>query len=264
MVHASKTRLKAGLTLGEPLLRAGPRDAGARWLLEFGRLPALGVALWLMAGCAYQGAIDQPVTLKATWFSYLNGDDIRAACAPGAPTWYRLVYNGNYEEQLRAYEVVGDGSGGAHAKARVQTGAGLNLGLLSLGDPQAAARWTTSQDRLSPADLAALESALEASGAFSAAPRGLRLASEQFYWVASLCRNGRFRFNAWLYPSARFAGLRFPETLLRHDGTGISVNPPREVPRIERIRQTVKGEGPPAHFDLEVGENRLEGHRTLF
>jgi hypothetical protein len=112
--------------------------------------------------------------------------------------------------------------------------------------------------------LAAFESALTASGAFGPAPLGLRLASEQFYWIASLCRDGRFHFNAWLYPSARFAGLRFPAALLARDGTGIELNPPREVAAIERVRRTVKGEGGPQHFDLEVGKNGLKGHQTIF
>ena len=231
------------------------------------RRRALGLALLalgVLAGCAYEGAIDQPVTIKATWFSYLNGDDIRSACTDGAPSWYRLVYNGNYDEQLRTYEVVADGTGGAYYKARVQTGSGLDLTKFSFGDLQAMAGWTTVQIRLIPADLAALERALEASDAFGPAPAGLRLASEQFYWVANLCRDGRFHFNAWLYPSVRAAGLRFPQVLLGHDGTGIAVNPPREVAPLERIRRTVKGEGGPRHFDLEVGENGFKGHQTIF
>ncbi len=249
MVYLRIARLKPGLT---PLPRRR-RVFGPIFL-------ALGV----LAGCAYQGAIDQPATIKATWFSYLNGDDIRSACTDGAPSWYRLVYNGNYSEQLRTYEVVADGTGGAYYKARVQTGSGLDLTRFSFGDPQAMAGWTTAQTRLVPADLAALERALEASGAFGPAPVGLRLASEQFYWVASLCRDGRFHFNAWLYPWSRAAGLRFPQVLLGHDGTGIAINPPRAVAPIERVRRTIKGEGGPRHFDLEVGENGFKGHQTIF
>ena len=231
------------------------------------RRRALGLALLalgVLAGCAYEGAIDQPVTIKATWFSYLNGDDIRSACTDGAPSWYRLVYNGNYDEQLRTYEVVADGTGGAYYKARVQTGAGLDLTKFSFDGLQGIAGWITVQTRLIPVDLAALERALEASDAFGPAPVGLRLASEQFYWVASLCRDGRFHFNAWLYPSARAAGLRFPQALLGHDGTGIAVNPPREVAGFERVGRTVRGEGRPQPFDLEVGENGFKGHQTIF
>lgn len=224
----------------------------------------LGAALAILAGCAYRGEIDEPITLKVTWFSFLNGDDIRPACVPGAEPWYRLVYNGAYDEQLRAYEVVGDGAGGAYYTARVLGGPGLDVSRLSLTDPQAMARWTKARDRLGPADLQALEAALAASGAFEAAPVGLRLASEQFYWIVSLCRDGRFHFNAWLYPSARYERLRFPGVLLRHDGTGVAVNPPRKVVGIERARRDVKRDGSPQNFDLEIGENGLARHRTLF
>lgn len=224
----------------------------------------LTLGLAVLAGCAYRGGIDQPITLKATWFSYLNGDDIRAACAPGAEPWYRLVYNGAYDEQLRAYEVVGDGAGGAHLIARVQEGRGLDLTKLSLGDPQAMGRWTKARDRLDPAGLGALEAALEASGAFEAAPAGLWLASEQFYWIVALCRDGRFHFNAWLYPSEGYARLRFPGELLLYDGTGIAVNPPRKVVGIVRNRREPKWSGSPTNFDLTIGENGLAGHVTLF
>jgi hypothetical protein len=224
----------------------------------------LSLGLAVLAGCAYRGGIDRPITLKATWFSYLNGDDIRAACVPGAEPQYRLVYNGAYDEQLRAYEVVGDGAGGAHFVVRVQQGRGLDLTKLSLGDPQAKARWIKARDRLDSAGLAAVEAALEASGAFEAAPAGLWLASEQFYWIAALCRDGRFHFNAWLYPSEGYARLRFPGELLRHDGSGIAVNPPRKVVGILRNRREVKWNGSPTNFDLTIGENGLAGHATLF
>ena len=229
----------------------------------------LHLVLWLasllaLGACAYRGDIDQPVTIKATWFSYLNGDDIRAACQGGAPDRYRLIYNGNYEEQLRSYEVTSLGGGGAGYKARVARGAGLDLTRFSLSDLQSMARWTTSQARLDPGQLAGLDGALAASSAFGTAPQGLRLASEQFYWVMSACRGGVFYFNAWLYPSQRFDQLVFADVLLRYDGTGIAVNPPRKVPRGERIRRAVPGEGMPLHFDVQVGERGLEGMGSLF
>ncbi len=46
---------------------------------------ALGSSLGpvVLAGCACRGRIDRPGTLEATRFSYLNGDDIRAARVPG-------------------------------------------------------------------------------------------------------------------------------------------------------------------------------------
>ena len=47
------------------------------------------------AGCNYQGR-DDALSQRFTWFSYMNGDDILAACNPGAPDRFRFVYNGVY------------------------------------------------------------------------------------------------------------------------------------------------------------------------
>src|SRR3546814_5070289 len=73
----------------------------ARTLL---RAAAVLLPCLLLAACLYRGNIDDPMTIKATWLSYLNGDDMRAACVEGAPLQYRLIYNADYDEQLRSYE----------------------------------------------------------------------------------------------------------------------------------------------------------------
>ena len=183
---------------------------------------------------------------------------------PGAESWYRLVYNGAYDEQLRAYEVVGDGAGGALYTARVMTGSGLNVTNISLADLTAVGGWTKAQDRLNPTELAEFERLLEDSDAFGPAPAGLRLASEQFYWIASLCRDGRFHFNAWRYRSALYDRLSFPAGLLDHDRTGIAVNPPREDAGIVLERHKVERDDGRRFFSLTVAENGLAGHITLF
>lgn len=229
------------------------------------RFFALAAGVMAVGACTYRGGIDQPVTLKATWFSYLDGDDIRAACGQPGVTWYRLVYNGNYDEQLRSYEVVAEGPGPANYVARVINGGGLDLTRLSLRDLQAPGRWTTHRERLDEAERARLERALERSGAFAPAPEGLRLASEEFYWTFAGCRDGAFSFNAWRYPSPGFAQLAFPEVLLAHDRTGLAVNPPRKIAPIEKGR---RGPGPEEdttpRFDLKVGKNGLANTYALF
>jgi hypothetical protein len=161
-----------------------------------------------LAACSYRGGIDNPLVRRAGWFSYLDGADIRAACTEGALDSYRLVYNGRYEEQLRSYEITADGAGGAYLVARAM-GRRPNLARVSLNDILAPWRWRRSEARLKPAELRQFVSMLEASGMFDGPPVGLRLFSGDFYWVASGCRNGVFYFNAWLYPSDRFARLRF-------------------------------------------------------
>lgn len=226
--------------------------------------PVLALASVLLAACAYQGAIDRPVTLKLTWFSYLNGDDMRQTCVPGAPESYRLVYNGNYNEQLRSYEVAGDGAGSGFYTARVMTGGGLDVSKFSISDPQAVAGWTVTQAVLAPANMADLEAALDKSGAFAPAPNGLRIASEQFFWISAACHQGVFYFNAWLNPSDRFSRLVFPEILLRYDRTEIAVNPPRVVVPADRQSASGGGHRPQPRFNLRIGENGLDNSLRFF
>ena len=245
--------------------RTAERSGGLRGLWG---LLLLAVAAGGLTACTYRGDIDSPATIKATWFSYLNGDDIRARCVEGAPDAFRLVYNADYNEQLRSYEVVEQAAGGARLTTRVQGRSGLPLSRLDLRDPLAWARWTTSETELDAEDLAQLIAALERSGAFRAAPAGLNLYSEETYWVSSLCRDGVFSFNAWLFPSERFAGIAFAEVLFAHDGTEVAVRPPKDAPPGARARATVPqrrdaSDKTGSFFTLRVGENGLAGNLAL-
>lgn len=218
----------------------------------------------LLAACSYQGDIDNPATIKATWFSYLNGDDIRAACSEGGGRRYRLVYNADYNEQLRSYEIVGDGDGdgGATLIARVQGASGLRVSRLRLADPLGWVRWTKSVAALSLDQAAGLDAALEASGAFAPAPSGLQLFSKETYWISSLCRDGKFFFNAWRFPSDRYRAVTFDDVLFSLDDTGVAVRAPVAVPpgasakaNVPRIRQAEDETG--SFFNVKVGENGL-------
>ena len=73
---------------------------------------SLAAAVLLAAACAYRGGSDV-FTTKFTWYSYLNGDDIRARCTAGGPSLYRFVYNGVYTRQVRTYAIspAADGRG---------------------------------------------------------------------------------------------------------------------------------------------------------
>ena len=221
----------------------------------------------VLAACTYRGEIDTPATIKATWFSYLNGDDIRAACAEGAGDSYRLIYNADYNEQIRSYEVVGDEGDGARLTVRVQGRSGLVLEEFRLADPLAWMSWKTSRASLDAQTLGQLERALEQSGAFRPAPAGLRLHSRETFWVASLCRDGVFSFNAWRFPSARFDEVAFDEILFGHDATEVAVREPRAVlpgdRRPESPRQRQGNDRSGSTFNLLVGENGLAGHLAL-
>ena len=219
----------------------------------------------LLAGCSYQGDIDNPATFKATWYSYLNGDDIRAACTEGSGSRYRLVYNADYNEQIRSYEVTDDG-GGRVLVVRVQGPGGLRLSRFRFDDPLAWARWTKSEKVLSADQARDLDAALERSGAFGPAPAGLQLFSKETYWISSLCRDGVFAFNAWRFPSDRFEDLSFDELLFALDETGVAVRAPVAVPataaakaNVPRQRQGADETG--SFFAIKVGENGLVGQQ---
>lgn len=223
-----------------------------------GRLLATAVLALLAAACTYGGNIDSPVTLKATWFSYLNGDDIRQRCSlPAAPDEMRLVYNGEYREQIRSYEVVRTTGGEAFFTARVLPR--TNLKAITSEDPLGPWRWRRSQRRLSAEEMQALEAALSESGLYRPAPAGLRLPSDGFYWLAVACRDGRLHFNAWRHPSERWRRLSFPEVLLAYDETGVPLRAPSQARSNPQDRSTEKGEGASARFVLEVGERGLVG-----
>ena len=233
------------------------------------RIPplALGLSLLLLTACQpLPSRMDLPGVQKLTWFGYLDAGDLTGACAAGGPDRYRLIYNAHYAEQIRTYEVAADPSGGAALEAAVQTGSGIGASLrfVSLEDPLESWRWNRVPRRLAAAEFQGLTRALEASGAFGATPEGLRLRSNAFYWIAAGCRAGRPFYNAWVYPSEGYAGLRFPELLFALDGTGVAVNPPRRRDPGERtsanVAPRVQGEAfSVPYFELEVDETGLAG-----
>ncbi len=227
---------------------------------------SLGVAAVLLLGaasaCTHTGQIDLPFAQKVVWFSYLNGDDIRARCQPGSGFEYRLVYNGRYDEQIRSYELVDDGTGGARLTSRVQEGIGIDVTKLSVTNPFKQNAWTKAERQVTPEERIAFENALEASGAGRATSEGLRLFSGEFYWLANICHDGVFVFNAWRYPSDRFGDLAFPELLLAMDETGVELNPPREIAAAERIQANDSHPDRRDYnttFNIEVGDNGLKG-----
>jgi hypothetical protein len=216
----------------------------------------------VLAACAYRGQIDDPLTLKATWLSYLNGDDLRAACVEGAPPQYRLIYNADYDEQLRSYEFAGDGSGGGLLIARVHGQSGIAVDRMTFSDPMAFARWTRNDAVLDAAQLAGLDAALAASGAFDPAPQGLQLFSKETYWISNICRDGVYHFNAWRYPSDRFEAITFDDWLFARDETGVAVRAPVAVPvgasaraNVPRLRDSSDERG--NYFNVKVGDNGL-------
>ena len=240
-----------------PLLRVSGRFLGA---LASRALAGLSGGL-LLAGCAYEGAIDSPLTQKFTWFSYVSGDDIRAACQPGSSEKYRFIYNARYDEQLRSYEVLGDAiDKGGFVTARAQGKATITN--LSSEDFLAPWRWQKARSRLDEQEMAQLREALAEAGFYGKPDVGLELNSKAFYWAVVGCIEGNFFFGGWQDPSEAFKALRFPEMLFAQDGTGLAVNPPRPLNPIERGRSSGPWQdrgGDIPRFLITVGEQGLEG-----
>ncbi|MDX1400771.1 MAG: hypothetical protein R3245_02520 [Kiloniellales bacterium] len=232
-------------------------------LPAFACIAAASIFLFL-AACSYRHQIDNPVTWKLTWYSYIDGEDIRGSCVPGAPLHYRFIYNADYERHVRSYTFIDDDQGGAYVISRATTGSGIDITAFSFEDPFAiGGKWARSERRLSPAELAAFRKSLTASGAFQEPDVGLRVYSNQYYWVAALCDEGRFYFNAWLYPSPAFERFEIPKALYAFDETSVVPPEPIRVPSAARIRGDRRGEKPNSVFEMRVGEEGFVGGPLL-
>lgn len=173
----------------------------------------------LAAGCSYRGPTDDIVSQRLTWFSYLNGDDIRRLCFSGAPERYRLVYNGDFDIQARGYDYVETSGGGGVLNQVVDRGitfgGGQPVDFTRVGAPIRASM------PIGADGAARLKALMRASGVFDPPPVGLRLNSRGHYWIVSGCHDGRFFLTGYRYPSDRYDGLRFVAFLQAADRTGV-------------------------------------------
>lgn len=209
-------------------------------------------AAFLLAGCAYQptgnqGAglgIDNPVERRFTWFSYLDAADIRNSCAAGGPDQLRLIYNGQFPDQVRAYDLLGGAKPVMTARARGTSGNLLNMSFDSLEGMFGPWNFRQSQASLTPAEWAEFNDLLRRSGYATTVQDGMRLHSMDFYWLVAGCEGGNFHFNAWAARSSNtpLGNVRFLEFLLKRDQTGIAYRPPHNVTYIEKYGDT-KGQG---------------------
>lgn len=198
----------------------------------------VGVSL-LLGACAYQPGgnrgsgmgIDNPVERKFTWFSYLDAADIRNSCAAGGPDQLRIVYNAQFYDQVRAYDLLGGASPTMTARARGSSGNLLNMQFDSFEGMFGPWNFRQSQHPLSAMEWAELNDLLRQSGYGSTSQEGLRLHSQEFYWLVAGCEKGQFHFNAWAenVRDNKLDRIRFRDFLLQRDATGIGYRPPHVV-----------------------------------
>lgn len=235
-----------------PMLRLDPE------LRLKSRIVAAALFALALAGCADTSRVDNPLLARFSWFQYLAGEDIKAACTAEAPARYRFVYNAVFDEQVRAYDLVRTESG-AELKARVSGG---DIRLLEFGfgtswRPETVRRESTAQ--LDREAYLALIRQIEADG-FGAAPQeGMRLQSYDFYWAVSACAGGRFHFNAWRNQTPEFAALRFPALLYAQDKTDIPPARPYAQTYAAHVDRVRDKSGRDQNFEMIVRNGGLAG-----
>lgn len=216
------------------------------------RLSALLVAATALASCTWTGGdIGDPLERKAHWFSFVEGSDIRSTCEPGTPDRFRLVYNAVYDDQLRIYEL--------DSLRRLLVVRAVNQGStarLSADDLLAPYRAVRAEAQLDQAGYDRLVESFAKGGMFAPPPVGLELPSHSYYWTAAMCRNGRYGFTAWKYPSAAFAAMGFDAQLFALDTTGVPVNQAKEIP-YDPVWETKARQKEVPVFSLRVTANGI-------
>jgi hypothetical protein len=188
--------------------------------------------------------VEQPVVRSLNWFSYVAADDMRADCRPGGRSRMRLVYNALWEEQVRTYELFlqPDGTAGLNIGVLVDQGPATDVSSIfisQLGDVTGPWRMRRGQRLLTAAETSELMGLFQASAAFGPPRDGLRLPDNDFWWTVASCRNGVWGFQAYHYPTDRFANVRFAEKLFALDNVGIAVNRPRNLEPAELRRDPI-------------------------
>ncbi|MDH5771861.1 MAG: hypothetical protein OEY84_01880 [Rhodospirillaceae bacterium] len=213
-------------------------------------------AMAISSCAAVPGVDDDPIMRKLSWFSYINGDDMRPNCTAGAGENYRLVYNGIYTEQLRIYQVGGKEN---NFSVRVINAPDLSdisvAGGTDLLNPW---RGLKKEKNISSDEIIKLTAAMENDGVFGSPAVGLRISSKGFFWTIAACHEGNFYFTALRWPGEKFENATFPAALLALDESNIKVNQPRTVRASNVVNQSQtskKVEG----FTLEVGKDGLVG-----
>lgn len=231
----------------------------------FRRIMAMTVAAAASLGMSPgQAQTDNPVASSLKWFSYAGAEDFRDTCRPGGPDRLRLIYNAQYREHVRTYDInMITGTDDAMMEARARGTANLSIGL-SLSDPFGPWRFKSSLRRLSAAEMTELKGLLRKSGFFTPASRRIRLNSNNFYWLATGCIDGKFHANGWQYPSSRFSGIQFPAFLFARDGTGLEVPPPEDINKFPSSESDRFRNDEQEGFEFIVDNNKVIGGSGIF
>ncbi|CAM3541272.1 hypothetical protein [Thalassospira profundimaris] len=179
-----------------------------------------GLAALVIAGlasCTFTQTSDvsNPLVRKASWFSYLNADDLRQACAAGdAEGQIRIIYNAEYYKEVRVFELTPyPGFEEFNLTTRVFGPIQVKEINVEVNAPLGAFGGEEAVDRIDRDSYLAITDALQAEGFGTQNRDGLRLYSDDFYWVAIGCSSGGITLGTWASGVDDLRALKFPEVL---------------------------------------------------
>ncbi|MDG4721280.1 MULTISPECIES: hypothetical protein [Thalassospira] len=175
-----------------------------------------------LAGCAFtqNSDISNPVVRKSAWFSYLNADDLRTACSAGdAEGRIRVIYNADYYDEVRVFELdPKSGNQQFDLTTRVFGPAQVKEINVEISAPLGAFGGQAATDVIGYDDYIAVTDALQKDGFGTQTGRdGIRLYSDDYYWVALGCSSGYVTLGTWMSGVDDLRALDFPNVL-----TGLS------------------------------------------
>lgn len=251
------------------------RTAPTSRLGKFCRVGVLAFAgLAVLAGCASQGSIDDPLTRRTTWFDFISGGDLRRACEAdkaNAVGSYRFVEFRNRADQVRVYEIepIRVASRGATLRGQVVFGKAVIDRLNLFTEPLRPWNPETGERELSRAQLARIEEDLRSRGLGTGPPVGRDLASRSYFFLVSACRRDEgFDFQVYEWPDADYRRSDFAEILHLNDPTGVAFN---DLPEMEERlvnyadwsrQRAATGDSTFHHYDLTVTETGVSPGRT--
>lgn len=219
--------------------------------------------LVVLAACTSTGEIDNIALRKASWTSFLSGEDIAQSCVAGGGDHYRLTYNANRAKQVRIYDLT-QAQGQWTLRSRVLERA-IAVKPMPVDELMSVLDPVDREKPLTEPQAEAIRQGLEQAQAEGGVPVGDRLFSPGFFWLAASCENGEFRFDAWDYPDRGFAATAgFAPVLFRLDPNDSAVRQPEGDVRItptsygpmKRERDAFE------HYELVVKEDRVTFGRT--
>lgn len=170
-----------------------------------------------LAGCTYTQTSDisNPLVRKSSWFSYLNADDLRLACQAGdAEGKIRIVYNAKYYDEVWAFELDPyPGYEEFNLTTRVFGPLQVKNINVELNAPLGAFGGQETIDRIDREAYLTITDALQAEGFGTQNRDGLRLYSDDYYWVAIGCSSQTVTLAAWASGVDDLRGLEFPDVL---------------------------------------------------